>query len=187
MPADARRANAHCPPVTRPFRGLCALAGFAAYSSIVAVFFGAPCLRLLRHDHHRTVEDGRRAAAPCHARGGPLGSFEPPHLHTCVLALHQAREERALGMALPLPWPPPLPQTPVAAAAGAAWNGPARGMGPDEAGRAGRGLGRGLGAGWGRTRRAGRGRAGVCWVKAGCGGAEWDGAARGGGGTEAGG
>ena len=63
-----------------------------------------------------------------------------------------------LGMASPLPWPPPLLQTPVAAAAGAAWNGPARGMGPDEAGRAGRGLG----AGWGGTRRAGRGRAQGC-------------------------
>ena len=44
---------------------------------------GAPCLHLLRRYHHRTIEGSRRAAAPCHARGRPLGSFEPPHLHVC--------------------------------------------------------------------------------------------------------
>ena len=87
-------------------------------------------------------------------------------------------------MALPLPWPPLLQTlaSPLPPGGGVGWA-----SAWNEPGRGGRGLGRGLGAGWGGTRRAGRGRAGVCWVKAGCGGAEWGGAARGGGGTEAGG
>ena len=58
---------------------------------------GAPCLRLLRHYHHWTVGGGRRAAAPCHARGRPLRPFEPTHLHAVVLALRQARGERGLA------------------------------------------------------------------------------------------
>ena len=56
-----------------------------------------------------------------------------------------------------MPWPPPLSHTAIAAAAGAAWDGPARGMGRDEAGRAGLGLGGGL-----QVRdRAGRGGRGA--------------------------
>ena len=47
-----------------------------------------------------------------------------------------------LEMALPLvPWPPPLSQMAVATAAGAAWNGLARGIGPDETKRGGLGSG----------------------------------------------
>ena len=69
-----------------------------------------------------------------------------------------------------MPWPPPLSQTAVAAAAGAAWDGPARGMGRDEAGRAGLGLGGDCRCGIGRDEaggvRSGRrvlGQGGLRW------------------------
>ena len=145
-----------------------------------------------------------RPAAPRPASSRPIPHPGPPHIlltsRPVLPGLPQLGPHRPetphptpshlipLGMASPLPWPPPMLQTPVAAAAGAAWNEPARGMwgrmrrgglgggyamagigcgsGRDEAGGA-RSGGRGVGQGGLRQRRVGRGSTGRRWDRSG--------------------